>query len=255
MPRYAFLIEYDGAPFAGWQRQLDHPSVQHAIETVLTRLSATTIEITGAGRTDSGVHARGQVAHVDLPKAWDPYRLSQAVNAHLRPLPIAILDCAAVTDDFHARFSANRRDYRYRVIARRAPLTLDLGLAWQVPNLDQIEAMRAAARHLIGHHDFTTFRSSHCQALSPLKTLDKIDIVVSGETVDFHLSARSFLHNQVRSIVGTLERVGAGRWSPDDVAKALIAKDRAACGPVAPPDGLSLMAVGYTDDPFASLST
>ena len=251
MPRYAILIEYHGAPFAGWQRQSGQPSVQQSMEDALTRLTGTDVSIAGAGRTDTGVHARGQVAHVDLSKPWEPFRLSQALNAHLRPLPVAILDCALVADDFHARFSAIRRDYRYRIVRRRAPLALDKGLAWQVPNLDQIAAMREAAAHLVGYHDFTTFRSTQCQALSPLKTLDKIDIEVRDETVDFHLSARSFLHNQVRSLIGTLERVGAGRWSPDDVANALKAKDRSACGPVAPPDGLTLMAVGYPSDPFA----
>jgi tRNA pseudouridine38-40 synthase len=250
MPRYAFLVEYDGAPFAGWQRQSGQPSVQQSIEEALSHLEPGPTTIAGAGRTDTGVHARGQVAHVDLSKTWDPFKLGQALNAHLRPLPVAIRACAGVSDDFHARFSAIRRDYRYRIIVRSAPLALDRGFAWQVPNLDQIAAMRQAASHLIGQHDFPTFRSVHCQALSPLKTLDKIDIEHDGETVDFHLSARSFLHNQVRSIIGTLERVGAGRWSPENVANALKAKDRSACGPVAPPDGLTLMNVGYPSDPF-----
>ena len=250
MPRYAFLVEYHGGPFAGWQRQAGQPSVQGALEPALAKLHEGAVDVAGAGRTDAGVHAKGQVAHADLPKDWEPFRLMQAVNAHLRPAPVAVLDCARVDDDFHARFSAVRRDYLYRVIARRAPLTFDRGLAWQVPELGEIALMRQAAAHLIGHHDFTTFRSVQCQAKSPLKTLDKIDIVVKADVVEFHLSARSFLHNQVRSIVGTLERVGAARWTPEDVANALSAKDRAACGPVAPPDGLFLMSVGYPVSPF-----
>ena len=250
MPRYAFLVEYDGSPFAGWQRQASEPSVQEVIETALGKLNPEPVTITGAGRTDAGVHARGQVAHADLARDWEPFRLMQAVNAHMRPAPVAVIDCAEVSEDFHARFSAIRRDYLYRVVARRAPVTLERGRVWQVPNLGAIEAMREAAAHLIGYHDFTTFRAAQCQAKSPLKTLDKIHITVNGEEVDFELSARSFLHNQVRSIVGTLERVGAGSWTPEDVRKALMAKDRSACGPVAPPDGLYLMGVGYEDAPF-----
>ncbi|RWR29986.1 tRNA pseudouridine(38-40) synthase TruA [Sinirhodobacter populi] len=255
MPRYALKIEYDGAPFAGWQRQAEQPSVQGAIEAALARLEPGPHTIAAAGRTDAGVHATAQVAHADLTRDWDPFRLSEALNYHLKPAPVAILAAARVDDDFHARFSALERRYLFRLIARRAPVTHDRGLVWQVLNPLDADAMRAGAAHLIGHHDFTTFRSSLCQAKSPVKTLDEIRIeeipLPHGREYRFHLRARSFLHNQVRSIVGTLERVGAGSWAPEDVRAALDARDRAACGPVCPPQGLYLCSVGYAQDPFA----
>lgn len=254
MPRYAFRIEYDGAPFAGWQRQADQPSVQGAVEAALARLEPRDHTIAAAGRTDAGVHATGQVAHADLTKDWDPFRLSEALNHHLRPAPVAITACARVEDDFHARFSANERRYLFRLVARRAPVVFERGQVWQVQNALDGAAMRQAAAHLIGHHDFTTFRAMMCQAKSPVKTLDEITLeerdLPQGREYRFALRARSFLHNQVRSIIGTLERVGAGAWSPEDVARALAAKDRSACGPVAPPQGLYLTGVGYPSDPF-----
>ena len=254
MPRYALKIEYDGGPFNGWQRQAGgQPTVQAAIEAALAQLDAPQT-IAAAGRTDAGVHGLGQVAHCDLTKDWDPYRLLGAINAHLRPAPISIVALAKVADDFHARFSARERRYLFRLVQRRAPVTHDRGLVWQVLHPLSLQAMRDGAAHLIGHHDFTTFRSALCQAHSPMKTLDAITIdqhAYSGGTeFRFTLRARSFLHNQVRSIVGTLERVGAGSWQPGDVGAALAAKDRAACGPVSPPQGLYLTGVGYPDDPF-----
>ena len=257
MPRYALLIDYDGGPFNGWQRQAQgQPSVQEAVETALARLEPGPHTIAAAGRTDAGVHATGQVAHCDLTRDWDPFRLSEALNFHLKPAPVAILAAARVPDDFHARFSATERRYLFRLIARRAPATHDRGLVWQVLNLLDADAMRAGAAHLIGHHDFTTFRSTLCQAKSPVKTLDQITItehpIPGGTEYRFTLRARSFLHNQVRSIVGTLDRVGAGSWQPADVAAALAARDRAACGPVCPPQGLYLTGVGYPTDPFSA---
>ncbi|MDQ2091896.1 tRNA pseudouridine(38-40) synthase TruA [Marimonas arenosa] len=256
MPRYALRIEYHGGPFAGWQRQADQPSVQGAVEAALARLEPGPHTIAAAGRTDAGVHAFGQVAHCDLEKDWDPFRLSEALNYHLKPQPVAILAAARVDDDWHARFSAVERRYLFRLLVRRAPATLQRGLVWQVKAPLDLDAMRAGAAYLVGRHDFTTFRSTMCQAESPVKTLDEISIEpVARETAaEFHfrLRARSFLHNQVRSIVGTLERVGAGSWSPEDVKSALDAADRAACGPVCPPEGLYLADVGYPEDPFAA---
>ena len=255
MPRFAFRIEYHGGPFCGWQRQAGGlPSVQQAVEEALARLEPGEHRIAAAGRTDAGVHATGQVAHADLAKAWEPFRLSQALNWHLKPLPVAVTDCAIVADDFHARFSAVERRYLFRLVARRAPVTHDRGLVWQVPKAPDLAAMQAGAAHLVGRHDFTTFRSAMCQADSPVKTLDEISIAEldypGGREFRFTLRARSFLHNQVRSIVGTLERVGAGSWRPGDVAAALEARTRAACGPVSPPDGLYLTGVGYPEGPF-----
>lgn len=254
MPRYAFKIEYDGGPFAGWQRQSGQASVQGAVEAALARLEPGAHTIAAAGRTDAGVHATAQVAHADLAKDWDPFRLSEALNFHLKPLPVAILACAVVDGAFHARFSARERRYMFRLVARRAPLTHDRGLVWRVQNPLDVQAMRDGAHALVGHHDFTTFRSSICQAASPVKTIDEISIeeiiLPQGREYRFHLRARSFLHNQVRSIVGTLERVGAGAWAPQEVREALEARDRAACGPVCPPQGLYLCGVGYPEDPF-----
>ena len=255
MPRYALKIEYHGAPFAGWQAQADQPSVQGAIEAALARLEPGVPRIAAAGRTDAGVHALAQVAHCDMRKDWEPFRLSEALNHHLKPQPVAVVAAARVAEGWHARFSAVERRYLFRLLMRRAPATHDAGLVWQVARDLDLDAMREGARHLIGLHDFTTFRSTMCQSASPLKTLDEIRIErvegMSGPELRFALRARSFLHNQVRSIVGTLERVGAGAWAPGDVADALAARDRAACGPVCPPQGLYLAGVGYPDDPFA----
>ena len=255
MPRYALKIEYDGSPFVGWQRQRSQVSVQGSIETALSKLENKEHKIAGAGRTDAGVHARSQVAHCDLDKEWQPFRLSEALNFHLRPLPIAVIDCALVNRDWHARFSALERKYLFRLLVRRAPSTHEAGLVWQIGHSLDLSKMLEASKYLLGKHDFTTFRSSMCQAKSPIKTLDelKIDRITgwSGDEFRFQLRARSFLHNQVRSFVGTLERVGAGSWSPVDVKKALKAKDRSACGPVSPPQGLYLTDVVYETDPFA----
>ncbi len=256
MPRYALLLEYHGAPFCGWQRQRGQPSVQAGLEAALAQLEPGAPPVAAAGRTDSGVHASGQVAHCDLAREWEPFRLMEALNHHLRPAPVAVLAAAAVADDFHARFSARERRYLFRIVIRRAPLALEAGLAWQRRHALDVAAMRAAAAHLVGTHDFTTFRAAHCQADSPLRTLDALEIAEhpgpAGRELRLCFRARSFLHNQVRSIVGTLERVGAGAWAPDDVAAALEARDRAACGPVCPPHGLYLTGVGYTADPFTS---
>ena len=256
MPRYALLIDYDGSPFNGWQRQAaGQPSVQAAVEAALGKLEPGPHTIAAAGRTDAGVHATGQVAHCDLSRNWDPFRLSEALNHHLKPAPVAILRVARVAEDFHARFTATERRYLFRLVARRAPVTHDRGLVWQVQNPLDLRAMQAGAAHLTGQHDFTTFRSTMCQSKSPVKTLDEIAIteqaVPGGVEYRFTLRARSFLHNQVRSIVGTLERVGAGSWQPEDVRLALEARDRAACGPVCPPQGLYLTGVGYPVDPFS----
>ncbi len=255
MPRYALRIEYHGGPFVGWQRQAGQSSVQGAIEAALARLEPRAHRIAAAGRTDAGVHALAQVAHCDLGKDWAPFRLAEALNYHLRPHPVAIIEAARVADGWHARFSAVEREYMFRLLVRRAPVTHEKGLVWQVRQALDLDAMRAGAAHLVGRHDFTTFRAVHCQAASPVKTLDAITIEErdrsNGVEFRFHLRARSFLHNQVRSIVGTLERVGAGAWAPGDVRSALAARHRAACGPVCPPDGLYLAGVGYPDDPFA----
>ncbi len=254
MPRYALKVEYHGKPFAGWQRQADQPSVQGTIEAALAKLEPCYHTIAAAGRTDAGVHALGQVAHCDMEKDWDPFRLAGALNYHLKPAPVSIVAAALVDDDWHARFSALERRYFFRLLMRRAPATHQHGLVWQINNQLDADAMQEGANRLIGHHDFTTFRSSICQAASPLKTLDELRVAraetPSGPEIHFHVRARSFLHNQVRSFVGTLERVGAGAWEPQDVTTALQARDRAACGPVCPPQGLYLAGVGYPDDPF-----
>ena len=254
MHRFALKLEYDGRPFSGWQRQRNGRSVQQSLEEALRRLDPEASPVVGAGRTDSGVHATGQVVHCDLRKAWAPDRLMAAINAQMRPDPIAVLRAAAVGGDFSARFSAVERTYAYKLVSRRAPLALKAGLAWRVPSELDGPAMREGASHLVGRHDFTTFRSVHCQAESPVKTLDcaRVDWNEGPDGTDFIFlfRARSFLHRQVRSFVGTLERVGAGAWSPGEVAGALRACDRAKCGPVAPPDGLYLSGVRYEPDPF-----
>ncbi|RYH02178.1 tRNA pseudouridine(38-40) synthase TruA [Salipiger sp. IMCC34102] len=254
MPRFALKLEYHGAPFAGWQRQADQPSVQVAVEAALARLEPGPHTIAAAGRTDAGVHATGQVAHCDLARDWDPFRLSEALNHHLKPHPVAVLDCARVPDGWHARFSAVERRYLFKLIARRAPLTSQAGTAWRVNHPLDAAAMQEGANHLLGRHDFTTFRASLCQADSPVRTLDELRIeerpAHAGQLFHIHVRARSFLHNQVRSFVGTLERVGAGHWPTSRVRDALEARDRSACGPVCPPHGLYLAGVGYPDDPF-----
>ena len=256
MPRYALKIEYDGLPYCGWQRQTDLPSVQGAIEDALAKLEPREHAIVAAGRTDTGVHATGQVAHCDMDKDWAPFRLSEALNYHLKPAPVAISACVPVADDWHARFSAVERRYLFRLVSRRAPLVLETGKIWQVRQKLDLAAMQEGANRLLGRHDFTTFRSTICQAKSPVKTLDALDIeqverTDGAQEFRFHVRARSFLHNQVRSFVGTLERVGAGSWTPDDVSSALEAKERGRCGPVCPPQGLYLAQVGYPENPFA----
>jgi len=247
MPRYRLTVEYDGNGFVGWQRQDNGPSVQSALENAITRLCGESVTVTGAGRTDAGVHARGQVAHFDLVRSFPADTVRDALNHHLRPQAVAVLAAACVPDEFHARFSAMARHYRYRIVCRRAPLTLDRGQAWHVMRALDPSAMDAAARVLEGRHDFTTFRAAECQAKSPVKTLDRLAVAASGDGILVDASARSFLHNQVRSLVGTLKLVGEGRWTAQDVCDALAARDRARCGPVAPPDGLCLMGVDYPE--------
>jgi tRNA pseudouridine38-40 synthase len=245
MPRYKLVIEYDGAPFVGWQVQDNGLSVQGVLTAAIAAFSGETVAVQGAGRTDAGVHATGQVAHVDLAKAWDTDTVRDAVNAHLRPHPVAVLSAEVVATDFDARFSATKRYYLYRIVNRRADLALDRRHAWRIGRPLDAAAMQAAAQRLVGKHDFTTFRASECQAKSPVKTLDRLDVERAGEDIRVHASARSFLHTQVRSMVGSLALVGEGRWSSDDLARALAARNRAACGPVAPPDGLYLVRVDY----------
>jgi len=245
MPRYKLIIEYDGAPFSGWQIQADQRTVQGTLAAAIEAFTGEKVNLQGAGRTDAGVHARGQVAHMDLAKDWDTDIVRDALNAHLRPHPVAILSAEKVPADFNARTSAIKRHYRYRILNRRADLTLDSGHAWRVPRPLDVQAMQAAAQKLVGKHDFTTFRSTECQAKSPVKTLDRLDVEREGDEVDILASARSFLHNQVRSMVGSLVAVGEGRWSADDLQRVLDARDRTACGQVAPPDGLYLMKVDY----------
>ena len=245
MPRYKLTIEYDGAPFCGWQIQPNAPSVQGALETAVKAISGEDVRVHGAGRTDAGVHALAQVAHCDIAKPFPRGRLRDGLNAHLRPNPIAVLSADIVADDFEARFSATRRHYLYRISNRRANLALDIGRVWRVPRALDAEAMHRAAQRLLGKHDFTTFRDTECQAKSPDKTLDQLDVVREGEAILIRTSARSFLHSQVRSMVGSLVWVGEGRWSADDLAAALAARNRAACGPVAPPEGLYLVRVEY----------
>jgi tRNA pseudouridine38-40 synthase len=249
MPRYKLLIEYDGAPFVGWQVQHNGMSVQGVLTSAVAAFCGESVHVQGAGRTDAGVHALGQVAHIGLAKAWDTDTVRDAINAHLRPHPVAVLAAEGAADDFDARFSARTRHYVYRIINRRADLTLDAGRAWRIPRPLDVFAMHAAAQRLVGRHDFTTFRAAECQAKSPVKTLDRLDVERNGDELRIHASARSFLHHQVRSMVGSLVQVGDGRWTADDLAGALAARDRKTCGPVAPPDGLYLVRVDYADEP------
>ena len=245
MPRYKLTIEYDGTPFVGWQVQDNALSVQGAIVSAIAAFSGEMVAVQGAGRTDAGVHALGQVSHFDLAKGFDTDTVRDALNAHLRPHPVAVLAAEIVPADFDARRSATRRHYLYRIANRRPDLALDRARAWRVPRPLDAEAMHTAAQRLVGRHDFTTFRSTECQAKSPEKTLDRLDVVRAGGEVHVTAMARSFLHNQVRSMVGSLVQVGDGKWSADDLASALAARNRSACGPVAPPHGLYLVKVGY----------
>jgi tRNA pseudouridine38-40 synthase len=245
MPRYKLTIEYDGGPFVGWQRQANGPSVQQAIEEAILAFSGETVVVKGAGRTDAGVHALGQVAHIDLTRDWKPDTVRDAINAHLRPAPVAILGAEAAEADFDARFSAVKRHYLYRIYDRRTPPALDRGRVWHVPARLDTEAMHAAAQALVGHHDFTTFRAAECQARTPVRTLDRLDVTREGAEIAIRASARSFLHSQVRSMVGALKKVGEGRWPVGAVGAALAARDRTRAGPVAPPEGLYLVAVDY----------
>ena len=245
MPRYKLTIEYDGTPFVGWQAQDNGPSVQGLISDAVAAFAGERAAVQGAGRTDAGVHALGQVAHMDLAKDWDDDTVRDALNFHLRPQPIAVLAAEHAAADFDARFSAVKRHYLYRISNRRADLALDLNRAWRVPRPLDCALMQAAARLLVGRHDFTTFRAMECQAKSPVKTLDRLDVAREGDNVRITASARSFLQHQVRSMVGSLVHVGEGKWSVDDLAAALAARDRTACGQVAPPQGLYLVRVEY----------
>ena len=245
MPRYKLLIEYDGTPFSGWQRQENGPSVQAALEAAIAKFCGEDIVVRGAGRTDAGVHARGQVAHIDLSREWPTDTVRDALNAHLRPAPVVVLRAEIVAEDFDSRFSAMKRHYEYAIIDRRPPLGLDRNRAWHVPRRLDHEAMHHAAQVLIGRHDFTTFRAAECQAASPVKTLDRLEVSRAGEAVVIRASARSFLHHQVRSITGSLKLVGEGKWSRCDLQSALEARDRAQCGAMAPSCGLYLVRVDY----------
>ena len=247
MPRYRITIEYDGTPYVGWQLQDNGPSVQARLAEALEGFCGERLVPAGAGRTDAGVHALGQVAHFDLEKSWPTDTVRDALNAHLRPDPISVLECAEVDGEFDARFSARRRQYLYRICDRRSPLALDRDRAWQVPRPLDGDAMHTAAQALVGKHDFTTFRAAQCQAKSPIKTLDRLDVSRVGAEIHVVAEARSFLHNQVRSIAGALKQVGEGKRRTRDIDAALKAKDRAACAPVAPPHGLYLVSVEYED--------
>lgn len=245
MTRFRLTIEYDGRPFMGWQRQPHGPSVQGCIEDAISTIFGEVAVVHAAGRTDAGVHGRAMVAHVDLSRNISAFRLLGALNAGLRPNSVAVVDCSAVPDDFHARFSCIARHYRYCIVNRRPPLTFETGLAWRVPVALDAALMHDAAQLLVGHHDFTTFRSAHCQAQSPSRTLDRLDVSRAGEVVTVEASARSFLHHQVRSMVGCLALVGRGRWTARQLKAALDARDRAALGLNAPPDGLYFMRADY----------
>jgi tRNA pseudouridine38-40 synthase len=245
MPRYKLTIEYDGTPFIGWQAQDNGPSVQGVLTEAIVAFAGERVAVGAAGRTDAGVHALAQVAHIDLAKDWDGETVRDAINFHLRPQAVAVLAAERAAPDFDARFSAVKRHYLYRIVNRRADLALDQNRAWRVPRSLDAEAMHAAAQRLLGRHDFTTFRSTECQAKSPVKTLDRLDVARSGDEISVTASARSFLQHQVRSMVGSLVHVGEGKWSAYDLAAALAARDRTACGQVAPPHGLYLVRVDY----------
>ncbi len=245
MPRYRLILEYDGSAFYGWQIQLHDRTIQGVLTDAIARINGEPAMVQGAGRTDAGVHALGQVAHVDLLREWDPFVLRNAINAGVRPHKICVVLAELVPDSFNARFSGTRRHYLYRILNRRAPPTLDLGQVWFVPVELDAEAMHQAAQILVGHHDFSTFRDSQCQAQSPMRTLDRLDVSRFGEFIEIRTESRSFLHSQVRSMVGSLKLVGEGKWTAKDLKVALDAKDRTACGVVAPPEGLYLVRVDY----------
>jgi tRNA pseudouridine38-40 synthase len=245
MARYRITIEYDGTPYVGWQIQDNGPSVQARLAQAMEAFCGERVVPAGAGRTDAGVHALGQVAHFDLEKDWPTDTVRDALNAHLRPDPVSVLACDVVEDDFDARFSAKSRQYLYRICGRRAPLALDRDRVWQVSVTLDADAMHTAAQLLVGKHDFTTFRAAQCQAKSPVKTLNRLDVARIGAEVHINAEARSYLHNQVRSMIGALKLVGEGKWRARDLEAALASKDRAACAPVAPPHGLYLMKVRY----------
>lgn len=250
MPRFRMTVEYDGTPYVGWQKQENGHSVQAALQNGILSLTGETVLVRGAGRTDSGVHAMGQVVHTDLSRAWSPHKLRNALNAHLMTAgeKVSVLEVLAVEDTFDARFSARRRHYLYRILNRPSPLALEAKRAWWITRDLDHEAMHAAAQTLVGNHDFTTFRSANCQATSPVRTLDRLDVTRTGELIEIRASAQSFLHNQIRSFAGTLKLAGEGKMTPEDVRAALEARDRSACGPVAPPDGLYFMKVDYPGD-------
>lgn len=255
MPRYCITIEYDGTPFVGWQAQAEGVSVQGALQEAILRFCGEAVSVRGAGRTDAGVHALSQVAHFDLSRAWDPFRVQEAINFHLKPHPIAVVACADAAPRFDARFSATKRHYFYRILCRRARPVLDRDRVWWVTHDLDVLRMAEAARLLIGQHDFTTFRAAQCQARSPVKTLDAFDVVKDGCEIRLYVSARSFLHNQVRSMAGSLKLVGEGRWRIGDLGEALAARDRTRCGPVAPASGLYLARVDYgAEDPPGDVS-
>jgi len=245
MPRYRLTLEYDGGEFVGWQRQDNGPSIQGALEDAIEQLCGERVTVHGAGRTDAGVHALGQVAHFDIAKEFSPARVRDALNHFVRPAAIAVLAAAVVAPDFHARFSATKRRYLYRILVRRPPPVLDKGRVWHVVHGLDAEAMDDAAKVLIGKHDFSTFRAAECQAKSPVKTLDRLEVRRVADEIQIEAAALSFLHHQVRSMVGSLKLVGEGKWRARDLADALAAKDRSRCGPVAPPDGLYLVQVDY----------
>lgn len=245
MPRYRIIVEYDGTGLVGWQRQDNGPSVQGALEAAIEKLSGETVTVHGAGRTDAGVHAFGQVAHFDLMKEFPPDTIRDALNHFVRPAPVAVLEVSIAAPDFHARFSATARHYLYRILTRRPPPVLDRSRVWHVVHALDAQAMHQAAQALTGAHDFTTFRAAECQAKSPIKTLDRLDVRRAADEIHIEASARSFLHHQVRSMVGSLKLVGEGKWRARDLADALAAKDRSRCGPVAPSDGLYLVRVDY----------
>ena len=247
MTRFRLTVEYDGGPFMGWQRQAHGPSVQQAIEEAIFAITGETATLHAAGRTDAGVHALAMAAHVDIERAITPFRLADGLNAKLRPLPVAILSARVAPDDWHARFSCIGRRYVYRILNRRAPLALESGRAWRVPVVLHADEMNKAAQVLVGRHDFTTFRSAHCQSESPVKTLDRLTVRRFGELIEIEAAARSFLHHQVRSMVGCLELIGRGKWTPRDLKAALEAKDRAALGFNAPPNGLYFAEALYGD--------
>ncbi|WP_420723102.1 tRNA pseudouridine(38-40) synthase TruA [Hwanghaeella sp. LZ110] len=245
MQRWKLTIEYNGGPFVGWQRQPNGPTIQAALEAAVFAFCGEEAGVQGAGRTDTGVHALAQVAHVDIARQTTARTVRDAINQHLKPNPIAVTHVEPVTEDFHARFSATGRAYLYRILNRRAPAALDIGRVWPVPRDLDVDAMHAAAQRLVGLHDFTSFRAAECQAASPIKTLDRLDVSRVGEEIHIVAEARSFLHHQIRNFAGTLERVGRGKWTPDDVTDILNAKDRAVAGPTAPPQGLYLTRVSY----------